>query len=361
MVSITRPDYNSSLHKRLYDCPHRQISYAHFDQCTLIYLGLIRSAHKKSLKVPTLRSNLKFKTVFSFKPFTPPWFVANMGCLVNNRSFFCPLLKFYDPPIAQKKQFRIRSYKIVGKLQSVIAAFYCKEPQFAASTIDYLMNKCNTDPMISKTWMQNFKKSTASTSTRIRRSSRRIVAQPSRTRDSNPQSAPHTALTTGTPRPLFIPINSEVLPRHLHSHHNSNQLNGNSTADKDSDILLQTTSRESAHQVREPVAEMRIAFDDPLMHMDPLQVVRTPPPPPNTSIIYYDSPCNVHREEEIDPLVSNIATEQCTLVPKAPTPNHVRRAIKKHKRLSPLSVAAQEASSSFLACLQNRHSAQHSC
>lgn len=119
-----------------------------YDQRCIVYLGLIRSAHKKSLQVSSLRSNPHFKMVFSFKPFTPPWFLATINCLVNNRPVFSPLLTFDHPAIPQKKQFRSRSYTVVGNLQGVIAAFYSKEPRFAAATIDYLMNKYITDPTI---------------------------------------------------------------------------------------------------------------------------------------------------------------------------------------------------------------------
>lgn len=168
-----------------------------YDQCCFVYCGLIRTGHKKSLKVSILRSNPSFNTVFSFKPFTTPCFVASMVFLVKKISFFSPALKFDDPAIPQKKQFRSCSYTAVGKLQGVIAAFYTKEPHFAAATIDYPMDKCVTDPVLFNHILRNFNEANSApkrqahpTSSRVRQSTHNPVPIHSRNRNIYPRSEP---------------------------------------------------------------------------------------------------------------------------------------------------------------------------
>lgn len=92
---------------------------------------------------------------------------------------------------------------------------------------------------------------------------------------------------------------------------------------------------------------MHIAVDDPFLHMDPFQVVPTPPPPPNTSIIYSDSPADAQRQIEVNPTLSDVGAEHCPasstpVVPKAPTPNHHLRSKKQRKKHSPYSAAVHE-------------------
>lgn len=120
-----------------------------YDQAVFVYRGFIRTAHKNSLLEKhknIYEGNRHYKTVFSFTPFTPPWYVRNIDCRVSGTSVFVPPLQFDEPCIPRKRQFRSRSSPIVVKLQGLIAAFYQKEREFSVATIDYLVSKCTAQP-----------------------------------------------------------------------------------------------------------------------------------------------------------------------------------------------------------------------
>lgn len=116
-----------------------------YKDALFVYRAFIRTAHKKSL-LPQQRSkyegNKYFKSVFSFIPFTPPWFPHTLDCMVEGKSLFSTPLKFDEHCIPQMRCIRGNRSMVRAKLQGVIACFYNHEPAFAAETIDFLIDVC---------------------------------------------------------------------------------------------------------------------------------------------------------------------------------------------------------------------------
>lgn len=120
------------------------------DQSFFVYRTILRVGHKKSLletERPKYEKSPHFKHVFNFKTFNPPWFVASLLCTVKGRPLFSKPLRFEHPSIPQLRQLRSRTSRVVlAKLHGLISSFKCKEPAFAAATIEYLIQKSRCIP-----------------------------------------------------------------------------------------------------------------------------------------------------------------------------------------------------------------------
>lgn len=84
-----------------------------------------------------------FRTVFSFKSFTPPWFSSQMDCRLQGQSVFHSPLIMEDACLPRKKHIRSRSSPTVRMLQGLIASFHSREPLFSRTVINHLMRECS--------------------------------------------------------------------------------------------------------------------------------------------------------------------------------------------------------------------------
>lgn len=115
-----------------------------YEQSLYVYNNFIRSAHKKSLictSRPLYETNDKFKWVFSFLPFNPPWFVVSIDCRFRGKSVYTKSLWFEDTGIPCMRLLRSRVTPKVVRLQGLIAAFYSMEPDLDVLSIDYFMTR----------------------------------------------------------------------------------------------------------------------------------------------------------------------------------------------------------------------------
>lgn len=99
-----------------------------YDQVVFIYRGLIRTAYRRALQLLFLsngnRNGRKKKIVFSFRPFTPPWFTGIIDCKIKDESIYDPPLRFNEPVLPTNREFRSRSTPSIFKLQGPLDAFY---------------------------------------------------------------------------------------------------------------------------------------------------------------------------------------------------------------------------------------------
>lgn len=115
----------------------RKLTYT---QVVFVYRGLIQTAYRRALQLSKLTdksAGTKKKEVFSFLPFTPPWFCANIDCRISRQSIYDPPLRFDETIIPKMREFRSRAAPSIFRLQGLVATYFTKEPAFAASTINY--------------------------------------------------------------------------------------------------------------------------------------------------------------------------------------------------------------------------------
>lgn len=101
------------------------------EYASFLYRALIRSAHKQSLLLRqkgAYSNDPNFKSVFSFTPFTPPWFVRQIYCRFSNKSVYKEQIQFEEYCIPRMKTVRSRAKHVLTQLQGIIAAFASKEP-----------------------------------------------------------------------------------------------------------------------------------------------------------------------------------------------------------------------------------------
>lgn len=292
-----------------------------------------------------------------------------MNCLVNNRSYVPPPLTFDDPSVRQKKQFHSRSYTVVGKLQGIIASFCQKEPQLAADTVDYIMNRCITEPVVYNYSLQQFKRSTrienvrqSPTSTRKRRSSQSSASRQLVRTDNTVVTSIHSKTSTKCAQIAPVSDGGSTEGRHGHETHiNAPAQNGNALAHLDSQLQLQNPRTDDARASSQSSAPYHISPDDPFLHKEPLKVVSAEI---GTNQDNSSSSANVvHAKNQVHPSSSHIATDQCAasvpVAPRALIPTHRIKA-RKIKQPSTLSVAAQQVSSSLLRRFRSPPSAPES-
>lgn len=122
--------------------------HLNYDQSFFVYRGLIRTAHRRYLHEECHekhKSNVYFRTSFSFKTFTPPWFPGKWVCRHKSKPLLHSPLVMEDTCLPRKAKLRRRGQHTVRKLKSVIAAFYKREASFGRDVIDYLMAHCSED------------------------------------------------------------------------------------------------------------------------------------------------------------------------------------------------------------------------
>lgn len=99
--------------------------FAHLssDEAIFVSRTFLGSVHKKSL-LPSERvryeENRHFKTVFSFIPFTPSWFLGKLECMLDKEPVSVRPFTFTSTTIPQMRDMRARPSRPPPKLQGVL-------------------------------------------------------------------------------------------------------------------------------------------------------------------------------------------------------------------------------------------------
>lgn len=91
--------------------------HLNWEKAAFVYSGLIRTSFKKAVQLYRSRNNRpKSLQVFSFQPFTPPWFSGLLRCTVHGNSVYDDPIRIEETTIPRKRDFRSRSSSTVTML-----------------------------------------------------------------------------------------------------------------------------------------------------------------------------------------------------------------------------------------------------